>query len=168
MRIVNNVAAVAGTAIALAFGAAGTLTASADQPSAKAFVDGIYQSYVGPEGSAYGVNLDTDDALRQWFAPELAQAIIADADAADARGEVPMLDGDPFVDAQEWKIDGFEDKVTETGPGAAEAVVTFDNYGRHEVITLDLVLLDGAWKVSEIDWGADEGTLGALVRSQPE
>jgi hypothetical protein len=168
MRIKDRVVAMAATVVALGFWAAGSLSALAEEPSAKAFVDGIYQRYVGPEGSAYGVSLGDDDAVRRWFAPELAQRIIADADAADARGEVPMLDGDPFVNAQEWRIDGFEDIVTESAPGKAQAVVSFDNYDRHETITLDLVLLDGAWKVAEIDWGADQGRLSALVASQPE
>lgn len=168
MRIMDRVAATAATVIALGFWAAGSLPALAEEPSAKAFVDGIYQGYVGPEGSAYGVSLDDDDALRQWFAPDLAQAIIADSDAAEARGEVPMLDGDPFVNAQEWQIDGFEDVVTESAPGHAQAVVTFDNNDRHETITLDLVLLDGAWKVLEIDYGLDQGTLSTLVTSPAE
>lgn len=78
-----------------------TVRAWAAEPSAKAFVETIYNAYKGK--NAKGVSLDSDAAVRRYFEPKLAALIIKDR--KDARGEVGKLDSDPFIDAQDWDIE---------------------------------------------------------------
>ena len=48
---------------------------------------------------------------------------------AKRRGEVPKLDGDPFLDAQEWEIENLAISVKGDGPKAT-GEVAFDNFGK--------------------------------------
>src|SRR5487761_2028003 len=98
----------------LLLGAAGAVLAGpalAADESARAFVTAIYDTYKGK--AAKGILLDDNRTIRRYFEPALAALMIKDQDAAAKRGEVGNLDGDPFVDAQDWKITGFDIAVSE-------------------------------------------------------
>ena len=62
-------------------------------------------------------------AIRRYFEPSLAALMVKDRKLAAKRGEVGVLDFDPFVDAQEWDIADFDIAVAETAPGKATATV---------------------------------------------
>jgi len=126
---------------------------AADQ-SARDFVTAIYDAYKGTD--AKGIALDNERAIRRYFAPALATLMIADQSEAARRNEVGALDGDPFVDAQDWDIAAFDIAVSETAPGKASATVKFDNAGTPEVVVLDLVKINGEWRVGEITWQRDD------------
>ena len=70
-----------------------------DTVTPEAFLRGIYTPY--PNHDFKGQPFWQVD---RFFAPDLARAIEADMREAKRRGEVPRLDGDPFVDAQDWDI----------------------------------------------------------------
>src|SRR6202161_347461 len=95
--------------------------AFAADPGASAFVTAIYAAYKGK--NAKGIRLDTETSIRRYFEPSLAALMIKDQKAAARRHEVPNLDGDPFVDAQDWDIAAFDIAVTETVNGNASATV---------------------------------------------
>jgi len=63
--------------------------AHAQDASAKAFLDAIYKAYIGKDTK--GIALDSDAALRRYFEPSLAAAIVKDRKAAARRKEVPTL-----------------------------------------------------------------------------
>jgi hypothetical protein len=128
--------------------------ALAAEQSARDFVTAIYDAYKGKD--AKGVALDNARAIRRYFAPALATLIIADQNDAALRNEVGVLDGDPFVDAQDWEIAGFDIAVSETAPGKASATVKFDNAGTPKVVVLDVVKINSEWRVSEITWRHDD------------
>ena len=73
--------------------------AIAQEKTPRAFVEDIYRSYQtkGFKGQRYWES-------SRFFAPDLAAAIERDMAQAKQRKEVPVLDGDPFVDAQDWQI----------------------------------------------------------------
>jgi hypothetical protein len=119
--------------------------------SATAFVTGIYEAYKG--SGANGVPLDTDRAIRRYFEPSLAALIIRDR--KNARGEVGKLDGDPFIDAQDWNIDKFDVEVSDKGPGKAKATVKFVNLDKPATIALDLVKIKNDWRIGDITWLRD-------------
>ena len=119
--------------------------------SATAFVTGIYETYKG--SGAKGLPLDTNRAVRRYFEPSLAALIIRDR--KNAHGEVGKLDGDPFIDAQDWNIDKFDIQVTDTAPGKAKATVKFVNLGTPATIVLDLVKIKNEWRVGDITWQHD-------------
>ncbi|MET1025689.1 MAG: DUF3828 domain-containing protein [Dongiaceae bacterium] len=123
--------------------------------SASEFVQEIYDRYQGidPEG----VTLSTDDAVRHYFSPQMAQILIDDSNKAQAAGDVPALDGDPFVDAQDWQITDLTISVNDAATAKTTAVIKFRNQNQPKVIKLNLVKVAGVWKIDDILW--PEGSL---------
>ena len=128
--------------------AAGPLAAAG--PSALSFLASIYDAYgLGKNG----IPLDDEAALRRWFSPSLADLIQADRAAAAQVDDVPMLDGDPFIDAQDGDITDISLKVDDVGGGKAVGHVSFRNSGDPRSIVLELLQTPAGWRVDEIDWG---------------
>ncbi len=144
---------------------AGFVTANvsfaADQ-TAETFVNGIYAHYKGDPKKAHGIYLDKESELRQYFEPSLVDLMLKDEANAKKSGDEPALDGDPFVDSQEWKILSFAIKVEHQGDDHAAATVKFKNYGKAVLLHLNLVRLQDGWRIADIVWNGDEGTLRGL------
>jgi hypothetical protein len=140
---------------AACFALAATNMASAAAPdeSARAFVAAIYETYKGKNGN--GITLDTESDLRRYFEPSLAALISKDQKDAAKRNDVPTLDGDPFVDAQDWEIAEVKISVGDTNAGKAQATVNFENAGQPTTIVLDLVKIKTDWRISDITWQHD-------------
>jgi hypothetical protein len=149
----------------LVLGAAGAaigIPAGAAEGSALAFVTDIYNGYKGSDSR--GRALDGEAAIRRYFEPSLAALMVKDQKAAAKRGEVGLLDFDPFVDAQEWEISAFDIAVSDTAPGKAIATVKFTNLGKPTIVTLDLIASKNEWRIRDITWQIDgkSQTLRAL------
>jgi Protein of unknown function (DUF3828) len=141
-------------AAALAF------TATAETSSPQDFVNDIYRPYL--DKNANGNPLTSDAMIRGYFAAPLADAIIKDFAEAQKRGEVPLLNGDPFVDAQDWEISNLNVAITSTGTDAAVATVTFVMFMKPRTVTLELVQTPVGWRIAEIRWA--RGSLRALYK----
>jgi hypothetical protein len=128
-------------------------------PAAKAFLDRIYAAYKGKNSK--GVMIDGDAALRRYFEPGLAALMIKDEKAAGRRHDVPTLEGDPFINGQDWEIKAVDIVVEDTAPDKATATVTFMNFDTSERLTYALVKLKTGWRIADIDWG-ENGTLRGL------
>src|ERR1044071_2775503 len=65
----------------------------------QAFLEAIYRPYAtkGFKGHNY-------DKTERYFASPLREAMEKDYAEAKKRKEVPTLDGDPFIHAQDWAI----------------------------------------------------------------
>ena len=144
--------------------AAVPLRAFAADNSARDFVAAIYATYKGKDSK--GIVLDKPATIRRYFEPSLAALMINDRAAAARRGETGALDGDPFIDAQDWEINDVAIAVSESAPGKASATVTFTNLGKPATITLDLVKIKTGWRIREITWRRDgkNDSLRALFR----
>jgi Protein of unknown function (DUF3828) len=127
--------------------------ARAADASALAFVKNLYEAYKGKD--AHGVLIDNERALRRYFEPSLAASIRKDQKDAARRNETPKLDGDPFVDAQDWEISSFDIAVSDTAPGKASATVKFTNSGDPKTVVLDLVKINNDWRINDITWRRD-------------
>jgi Protein of unknown function (DUF3828) len=127
--------------------------ALAADPSAEAFVTAIYAAYKGK--NAKGIALDKDADIRRYFEPALAALMIKDIKDAARKGDVPELDGDPFIDAQDWDIASFDIAVSDTGADAATAAVNLVNLGKPDTIVLALVKLKDGWRIRDITWQRD-------------
>ena len=123
--------------------------ALAADAGAQAFVTQIYESYKGKDSK--GAPLESDGDIRRYFEPTLAALMIKDQNAAAKRGEVGTLDGDPFIDAQDWEIDAFDIKVVDAAPSKAQATVKFTNLGSAKTV-LDLTKIKSGWRISDITW----------------
>ena len=122
----------------------------------EAFLRGIYTPY--PNQDFKGQPFWQVD---RFFAPDLARAIESDMREAKRRGEVPKLDGDPFVDAQDWDIDKLAISVKADGPKAT-GLVSFENQGKPTQIKLDLVRTGMGWRIADIK--SPSGTLSELYK----
>jgi hypothetical protein len=122
----------------------------ADDGSAQAFVTAIYAAYKGK--SSKGVNLDGNVALRRYFEPSLAAIISKDDQAAARHNDVPTLEGDPFVDGQDWEIATVNIAMTNVTDTSATATATFDNAGTPTKVAYDLVRINSDWRIHDITW----------------
>jgi len=141
-----------------AFGAASaplalSLGATAADALALAFVTDIYDAYKGKD--AKGHPLDNERAIRRYFEPSLAALMVKDQKIAAKRGEVGLLDFDPFIDAQDWEISAFDIAVDDTAPDKATATVKFTNFDKAATVRLDLVKIKNDWRIADITWLRD-------------
>lgn len=127
-----------------------------DTVTPEAFLRGIYTPY--PNQDFKGQPFWQVD---RFFAPDLARAIEADMREAKRRGEVPKLDGDPFVDSQDWDIDKLTISVKAEGTKAV-GFVSFENLGKPTQIQLDLVRTGTGWRIADIE--APSGKLSELYK----
>src|SRR5262249_23606954 len=130
--------------------------ALAQSGSPEAFLQGIYNPYLKDDfkGQPYW-------QVSRYFVPELARVIEADMRDAKRRGEVPKLDGDPFVDAQEWQVKDLAITVATEGAKAV-GKATFDNFGKRVAVTLDLRQTPAGWRIADIRWPS--GSLSGLYK----
>lgn len=127
------------------------LAAPAPAETPQAFLDAIYKNYLGKE--LKGIDLSKPAAIRRYFTPPLAAAMIKDNAAAAKRGDVPELDGDPFIDGQDWEIADLAIKVAMSGADKAIGTVSFKNSGQPTTVTLDLMKIAAGWRIDDIKNG---------------
>lgn len=130
--------------------------AMAQDQTPQQFVQAIYEPYrkAGFKGQPYW-------EVRRFFGPDLAQAIERDMAEAKRRKEVPTLDGDPFIDAQDWQITALSYSSAVSGDKAG-AAVSFVNSGEPKGIFLALVKTAAGWRIYDIM--APSGSLRALYK----
>jgi hypothetical protein len=151
----SNARRLAGFLFALLIGLSFLLPAAsqaADQ-TPNAFLLAIYKQYVGK--NAPGVQLDYDSDYLKYFTPAMAKIIVDDSDKASKVGDVPTLDGDPFIGHQDWDITNLKITVDDMATDKTTGTVTFKNIGKPETITVDLLKVDGAWKIDDVHWVED-------------
>ena len=125
---------------------------AADQ-TPHAFLLAIYKQYVGK--NAGGVKLDYDSDYLRYFTPEMSKIIVDDGAKAEKNGDVPTLDGDPFVGHQDWDISNLKITVDDKATDKTTGTVTFKDIGKPETITVDLVKVNGAWRIDDVHWAED-------------
>ncbi len=133
---------------------AAVLPAWAEEP--RDFVTAIYQNYVGKDAKGIPVN---SAKAREVITPGLMKLIDADANAAARRGEPPRLDGDPFIDAQDFDIKSFTVEIQDVGRARAVATVTFRNEAsvNNGPMILALVKTGDTWRID--DFRGDSGSV---------
>lgn len=116
----------------------------------------LYGHYADkPAGS--GIDLSADGAVAKYFTPDLARRIDADSKAAAAKNDIPALDGDPFVDSQDWQITDLAIAVAKSAePDKTTAIVKFKSYDEAKTVTLSLAKTAAGWQIADIDWGYDK------------
>lgn len=137
------------------------LAAQARQPTpqtAQAFLDSLYAPY-----RTKGFNGQPYTEAGRFFEPILAAAMLRDYQRARRNGVPPTLNGDPFVDAQEWEIADLAIHVAPSGEQAT-ATVEFTNLGRKKTLAIKLVQTPAGWRIADIA-GAG-GSLRALYKSR--
>ncbi|HEY1503033.1 MAG TPA: DUF3828 domain-containing protein [Stellaceae bacterium] len=133
-------------------------SALADEATPQAFLTALYQHY---EAKGFpGIDYADKRVLQRYFEPSLVELITADQAAAKKRDEVPALDGDPFVDAQEWEITRLAITTQTDGADKATGSVAFRNFKKPKKFVVRLVRLKAGWRIADIVW--PEGSLRGL------
>ena len=132
------------------------VAAAAQEQTPQQFLASIYEPYKKTDfkGQPYW-------EINRFFAPDLARAIDKDFVEAKKRKEVPTLDGDPFIDAQDWKVEAITYAASVSGDKAAGAVA-FTNLGEPKAVALTLVKTPAGWRISDIITA--NGSLRALYK----
>ena len=81
--------------------------------------------------------------------------MVKDQKIAAKRGEVGLLDFDPFIDAQDWEISNIDILVDDGAPGNATVTVKFTNFDKAATVRLDLVKIKNDWRIADITWLRD-------------
>jgi Protein of unknown function (DUF3828) len=131
-------------------------------PAARAFLEKIYAAYKG-KGSK-GIGLDSHAMLQRYFEPKLAALMIKDRKDAAKRGDVPDLDGDPFINGQDWEIGPVDIVVRDIAPDKASATVKFRNLKVETTVDYDLVRLKQGWRIADITWDGKDTLRGIYVK----
>lgn len=150
-------------ALALAGVVALATLALADDATPDKFLAAIYHHYEGK--NARGVDIQGKKALARYFEPSLAALIAQDEEAAAKRGDAPELDGDPFIDAQDWEITDLKIASKMEGTDKAVAMVSFRNFDEPHSVTVELIKLPVGWRIADIVW--TEGSLRKLYTDNP-
>lgn len=154
--MISWIGRIAACAALLAF----AFSAQAQSPDAKSFVENIYKRYLGK--NVPGLDLSTREALELYFTASLADLIDKDAKEAEKLQEAPLLNGDPFVDAQDWEITDPAVTIQEATSDRATATATFKNFGKTVTVRLALLLTPKGWRVDDVFWS--EGNLRGLYK----
>ncbi len=132
--------------------------ALADEATPQAFLTTLYHRYEGKH--TRGIDYADRRVLLRYFEPSLVALITADQASAKKRDEVPALDGDPFVDTQEWEITQLAITIDANGPDKATGTVTFRNFDAPKTLVVALVRLKAGWRIADITW--PDGSLRGL------
>jgi hypothetical protein len=141
-------------AAALAFSACGPTpppapppgpTAPQDSPAIAA-VRAVFAAYLNPTPTPLGPSAD-------WtgFRSKSLAALYAGLPDKQLASETPILDFDPVIGGQDWRLSNVAYAQT-PGADASKTTVTatFKNFDEPRQIAFDLVQEDGAWKVDNI------------------
>jgi Protein of unknown function (DUF3828) len=149
--------------LTLAVLAVPAIAAPAAPQSAEAYLKSIYAHYNGNDDTtAKGIFLDKDADYRRYFTKDLADLMIADEKTAAKNGDVPSLDGDPFIDAQDWNITHLTIHVDSETAHDAKATIRFKNDKEAKVVHAILKNTADGWRFSDIIWNGNEGSLRGL------
>ena len=109
---------------------------------------------------AGGVILDGKSRrlLDKYFDKTLADFIWKDL--TTHRGEVGVLDFDPFYNAQDFQIKNFVVGKPKINGDKARVIVKFQNFDRKDILNYQLVRRKNTWKISDIKYTDGTSLLG--------
>jgi hypothetical protein len=122
------------------------IAAGAQSSTALDFLKSIYEPYkkAGFKGQPYW-------EARRFFVADLAEAIERDYERAKKRTEVPALDGDPFLNAQDWNVHSVNYSVSEMRSAKrAVGAIALDNLGMPTLLALFLIETPQGWRIDDI------------------
>jgi hypothetical protein len=123
------------------------------------FLKSIYEPYKKPDfkGQPYW-------EAKRFFVADLAEAIERDFAEAKKRNEMPALDGDPFIDAQDWDI-GLVGYAVAGFRSTSAAIVTLIEEKKDDPRRLALFLVETpqGWRIDDIV-GRGGSSLRALYK----
>jgi len=124
--------------------------------SAQAFLESVYAPYKAKSTKGQNYHL-----AYRFFEPSLARAMARDYQLAQKNNVPPTLNGDPFVDAQEWEVSGLTIRAAESGDQAT-GIVSFVNLSQKKTLAIELVKTPAGWRIADI--AGASGSLRGLYK----
>jgi hypothetical protein len=109
-----------------------------------------------------GFSPDSVKLTKPWVTPKLYARLLKKASEPQAKDAAPDIEGDIFLDSQEppTRFEIGQNSVNQT-KASVDVVLFWAHETRHYVVQLKLV--DGAWKVADVNFGKD-GKLTDLLQ----
>ena len=126
--------------------------------SPEAVVTALYRAHKSKAQDPF-FNSKSRASLDRYFVKSLADLIWKDSVTSAKNNEVGVIDGDPLYNAQDTEIKKFAIGRAVVKDDTAVVPVTFTNFGKKEKITFNMKKVAGVWKVDDIVYGGDAGTL---------
>jgi hypothetical protein len=125
--------------------------------AAEALVADLYKSHDGKHSPFFQTK--NRALVDKYFTKSLADLIWNDAVSSAKSNEVGVIDGDPLYNAQDIEIKNFAVGHADVKNDAATVPVTFTNFGKKQTINFRLKLTGSDWKIDDIDYGGDAGSI---------
>jgi hypothetical protein len=127
--------------------------------AAEALVADLYKAH-DEKGSKRDPFFQTKNRalVDKYFTKALADIIWKDA-TTTPKGEEGAIGADPLYDAQDTDIKNFAVGHADVKGDTANVPVTFTNFGGKKTINFKLALVNSAWKIDDIVYGGEDGTL---------
>lgn len=132
-------------------------TGESQGAAAEALVADLYKAHKGRNSPFFQAK--NRALVDKYFTKPLADLIWNDAVASDKSNEVGVLDGDPLYNAQDMEIKNFAIGHADVKGDSATVPVTFINFKEKQAINFHLKLVNNAWKIDDIEYGGDAGSL---------
>jgi len=125
--------------------------------AAEALVSDLYKAHNGKNSPFF--QSKNRGLVDKYFTKALGDLIWNDAVTSQKNNEVGVIDGDPLYNAQDTDIKNFAVGRSEVKADKAIVPVTFTNYGNKQNIKFHIVKAGDAWKIDDIEYGGEAGTL---------
>ena len=138
----------------------GTPTAAAGESqtaAAEMLVADLYKAHDGKHSPFFQTK--NRALVDKYFTKSLADLIWNDAVTSAKSNDVGVIDGDPLYGAQDMEIKNFAVGHADVKNDTATVPVTFTNFGKKQTINFRLKLVATDWKIDDIDYGSDSGTM---------
>ena len=131
---------------------------SAQVPAARAVVVDLYKAHNTKRNDPF-FQSKRRSLVDKYFTKTLADLIWNDSVTSQKNNEVGVIDGDPLYDAQDTEIKRFAVGTAVVKGNSGTVPVTFTNFGKKKKIDFRMKKVGGVWKVDDIDYGGETGTL---------
>ena len=140
--------------------------AFAQDGGAVAFLQQLYGHY---EKSDDGVDIRSVGAAQRYFTPSVARLMEADVAEAVQKRQSGRLDFDPFIGGQFWaptKVALTVDPGPTPDQASGTARYTVKGGTRTVVVKLDLVKTAAGWRIADMRWDSEQGTLVKILSAK--
>lgn len=135
-----------------------SVLAQAKAGSPEAVVTALYRAHKSRTQDPF-FNSKSRASLDKYFVRSLADLIWKDSVTSAKNNEVGVIDADPLYDAQDMEIKRFAIGRGVIKGESAAVPVTFKNFSKKEKIIFNMKKVAAVWKVDDIVYGGDAGTL---------
>ncbi|MFL6374504.1 MAG: hypothetical protein ACJ73D_07565 [Pyrinomonadaceae bacterium] len=144
----------------------GAVHAGSQGTAAEALVAALYKAGDGKNSPFFQTKSRV--LVDKYFTKSLGDLIWNDeVSSAKAKG-VGVIEADPLYDAQDEDIKKLAIGHAEVKGNAAIVPVTFTNFGKKQTIKYHLTLVKSAWKIYDIEYGGDSGSMREWFKNSAE